>query len=108
MRASVLENIRQMLQSTDETDRLAVVTVVVVPIHVAVIEVQVERVVRVARVGRRRPIVAVVSNIVDIRAVAVARGGQKDRTGVGDLFATDGGRDLCEPPAAYEFNRLYV
>ena len=71
----------KLLQSTDETDRPAAVTVEVVPIHEAVIEVQVERVVRVARAGRRRPIAAVASNIVDSRAGAVARGGQKDRTG---------------------------
>ena len=67
-----------MLQPTDKADRLTVVAVVVVVgVDVVRVEVQVPRVVR--AVGRRRPIVAVVANIVDIRTVAVTGSGKEHR-----------------------------
>ena len=52
---------------------LAVVAVVVVPIHVARVEVQVVGVVRVVRVERPRPIVAPRTSIVERRVVAIPR-----------------------------------
>ena len=61
----------------DRADRLTVVAIVVVPVHVVRIEVEVPRVVRVVLVERRRPIVAVVADIVEIRVVAIARSGKK-------------------------------
>ena len=59
-------------------DRLTVVTVVVVPIYVARVEVQVVRVVRVAGVERTGPVVAVGANVVEVRVVAVPRCGKKE------------------------------
>ena len=61
----------------NRADRLTVVAIVVVPVHVVRIEVEVPRVVRVVLVERRRPIVAVVADIVKIRVVAIARSGKK-------------------------------
>ena len=61
----------------NRTDGLTVVAIVVVPVHVVRIEVEVPRVVRVVLVERRRPIVAVVADIVEIRVVAIARSGKK-------------------------------
>lgn len=57
-----------------------VAVVVVVPVGVLLIEVQVASVVLVLLVERRRPIVAVVAHIVDIRTVAVSSGREKDNT----------------------------
>ena len=54
------------------TDRLPVVAVVVVPVEVARIEVEVPRVVRIVRIWRRRPAVAVRAGVVEVRVVAVA------------------------------------
>ena len=73
-----------------------VVAVVVVRVRVFRIEVEVTRVVRVRLVERRRPVVAVRGLVVEVRAVAVACGGQEN--GV-HLFAaaaccTDGRRSL--------------
>ena len=61
----------------NRADGLTVVAIVVVPVHVVRIEVEVPRVVRVVLVERRRPIVAVVAGIVEIRVVAIARSGKK-------------------------------
>jgi len=58
---------------------LPVVAVVVVPIHVARIEVEVVRVVRVARVERRGPVVAVRAGIVEVAIVAIASGREEDK-----------------------------
>ena len=60
-----------------------IVTVVVVPVHIAGIEVHVPRVVRGVRVERTRPIVAVAACIVERTVVAVARGGERKRLGAG-------------------------
>lgn len=57
----------------NRTDALTVVAVVVVRIDVSIVEVQVPRVVRVVRIERRRPVVAVRTLIVETRFVAVAR-----------------------------------
>ena len=57
----------------NRTNALTVVAVVVVRIDVSIVEVQVPRVVRVVRVERRRPVVAVRTLIVETRFVAVAR-----------------------------------
>lgn len=57
----------------NRSDRVAVVAVVVVRIDVSIVEVQVPRVVRVVRIERRRPVVAVRTLIVETRFVAVAR-----------------------------------
>ena len=62
------------------TNRKPIVTVVVVPVDVLLVEVQVASVVLVLLVERRRPVVAVVALIVDIRTVAVASGREKDNT----------------------------
>ena len=56
------------------TDRLPVVAVVVVPVEVARIEVEVPRVVRIVRIRRRGPVVAVRAGVVEVRVVAVAGG----------------------------------
>ena len=52
------------------------VVAVVVRVHVVRIEVHVVRVVRVVRIERRRPVVAVGTDVVQVVVVAVARGGQ--------------------------------
>ena len=52
---------------------MTVVTVAVVPVDIVRIEVHVPRVVRVVRIERRRPIVAVGAGIVKIVVVAIAR-----------------------------------
>ena len=58
-------------------DALPVVAVVVVPVHVARVEVQVVGVVRVVRIERTRPIVAVGACVVERRVVAPARSGEE-------------------------------
>ena len=58
------------------TDGLSVVTVVVVPVHIAGIEVHVPRVVRIVRIERTRPVVAVRTSIVEVTIVHVTRSGQ--------------------------------
>lgn len=55
---------------------MPVVTVVVVRVHVVRIEIEIVRVVRVVRIERRRPAVAVGTVIVQVVVVAIARGGQ--------------------------------
>lgn len=62
----------------DQANRLTVVAVVVVHVRFVRVEVQIVRVVLVVRSGR--PIVAVVTDIVHFRAVAVARSRQEDNT----------------------------
>lgn len=52
---------------------MTVVAVVVVPIPIARIEVEVVRVVRVVRIERGRPVVAVGAGIVELAIPAVAR-----------------------------------
>ena len=56
----------------NRTDRLPVVTVVVVPNHIAWIEVQVVSVATIARIKRTRPVVTVTARIVKIAIVAIA------------------------------------
>ena len=58
------------------TDGLSVVTVVVVPVHIAGIEVHVPRVVRIVRIERT--------------VVAVARSGERKRLGAGRRFCVSG------------------
>ena len=58
--------------------RVTVVAVVVVHVGVARIEVEVPRVVRVVRVERTRPVVAVAACVVETAIVAVARSGQEE------------------------------
>lgn len=60
----------------NRADRLTVVAVVVVPVHAVRIKIDVPRVVRVVCVERRRPIVAVVADIVEVRVVAIPRCGE--------------------------------
>lgn len=69
---------------------LSVVTVVVVPVHIAGIEVHVVRVVRVVRVERTRPVVAVAACVVERTVVAVARSGERKRLGAGRRFCVSG------------------
>ena len=57
---------------------MTVVAVVVVHVGVARIEVEVPRVVRVVRVERTRPIVAVAAHIVELIVPAVAGSGQEE------------------------------
>ena len=59
------------------TDREPVVAVVVVPVDIAGIEVHVPRVVRIIRIERGRPVVAVGTHIVQRGVVPVACGGKK-------------------------------
>lgn len=54
---------------------MTVVAIVVVPVHIAIVEVQVISVVAVALVERTRPIVAVRALIVDTRTVAITGSG---------------------------------
>ena len=54
------------------TNTKPIVPIVVVPVHVAGIEVHVPRVVRVVRVERTRPVVAVAACVVERTVVAVA------------------------------------
>ena len=56
---------------------MPVVTVVVVPVHIVGIEVDVPRVVRIVRIERRRPVVAVGTDIVEIGIVPVTCGGKE-------------------------------
>ena len=56
--------------------RLSVVAIVVVPVHIARIEVHVVGVVRITRIERTRPVVAVRTNIVERSAIHVTRCGQ--------------------------------
>ena len=58
--------------------RKAVVAVVVVHVGVARIEVEVPRVVRVVRVERTRPVVAVRASVVELTVPTVARSGQEE------------------------------
>ena len=60
----------------DWADRLSVVAIVVVPIHVVRIEVHVVGVVRIVRIERTRPVVAVRTSIVEVTIVHVTRSGQ--------------------------------
>ena len=69
-----------MLRHAHSTDALTVVAVVVVPVHVARIEVKVVGVVGVVSIQRARPIVAVRTRVVERASVAVARGGQADNS----------------------------
>lgn len=62
----------------DCSDRLTVVAVVVVHVGVARIEVEVPRVVRVVRVERTRPVVAVAASVVKLIVPAVASSGQEE------------------------------
>lgn len=55
---------------------MPVVAVVVVRVHVVRIEVEVVRVVRVVCIERRRPIVAVGTDVVGVVVVAITRGEQ--------------------------------
>ena len=83
-----------MLQELpDEANRVAVVPIVVVHVHVARIEVHVVRVVLVVLVGSTRPVVAVRADIVHVRTVAVACGREEDsaRTASAACFLCDGG-----------------
>ena len=69
-----------MLGRANGTNGLPVVAVVVVHVAIARIEVEVPRVVRVVRVERTRPVVAVGPGIVELTVVAVAGSGQEDTT----------------------------
>ena len=62
---------------THGAHRVAVVAVVVVPVRIPGVEVQVVRVVRVALVERRRPIVTVRARVVEVRIVAPPSGGKE-------------------------------
>ena len=64
---------------SDGAHRVTVVPVVVVPVGVARIEVEVVRVVRVAAIERRRPIVAPRTGIVEVAIPTVARSGKEER-----------------------------
>ena len=55
---------------------MSVVPIVVVPVHVARIEVHVVGVVRITRIERTRPVVAVRTSIVETTIVHVTRSGQ--------------------------------
>ena len=77
---------RVLLLRADRADRLTVAANAVVPAHIARIEVEVPRVVRVVLAERRRPIVAVVADIVEKRVEAIARSGKKN--GVAVRFAS--------------------
>ena len=113
-----------MLQELpDEANRVAVVPIVVVHVHVARIEVHVVRVVLVVLVGSTRPVVAVRAGIVHVRTVAVACGGEEDsaRAASAARFLCGGGNlrvyeptamsvlscRLCGRPAACGFSLLY-
>ena len=74
---------RVLLLRANRTDRLTVVAIVVVPVHAVRTEVEVPRVVRVVLAERRRPTVAVVADIVEIRTVAIARSGKKNGVAIG-------------------------
>jgi len=60
-------------------DRLTVVAVVVVRVVIAGIEVEVPGVVRIVRIERTGPIVAVTAHIVEVRIVTIT-GGRKETT----------------------------
>ena len=63
---------------THGAHRVTVVAVVVVPVRIPGVEVQVVRVVRVALVERRRPVVAVRARVVELTIPAVACGGKEE------------------------------
>ena len=69
------------LRQPNKAQRVAVVAVVVVRwVDVVRIEVQVVGVVRIVGVRRRRPIIAVVATVVDVRAIAIACSRQTNQT----------------------------
>lgn len=72
---------------------MTVVAVVVVPVGVARIEVEVVGVVRVVRVLRGRPIVAVATSVVEVAVPAIARSGQLTPSLRWQSADTDGGRN---------------
>ena len=84
--------------------RKAVVAVVVVHVGVARIEVEVPRVVRVVRVERTRPVVAVRASVVELTVPTVARSGQEEtpfKECVSGLFVFGAeGMPLCKPTAS--------
>ena len=77
---------------------MPVVTVVVVPVNIVGIEVDVPRVVRIVRIERRGPVVAVGTGIVEIRVVPVTGSG-KERLSADHL--TGGG----VPPLTFSEDR---
>lgn len=68
--------VRQVLTGTHRTYRKPVIAVVVVHVLVVRVEVEVPRVVRIVRIQHTRPVVAVLTRVVETRTVAVASGGQ--------------------------------
>lgn len=68
---------KEKASAVDGTNVLTVVTVVVVRVGIARIEVEVATVSGIARIKRRRPVVAVRALIVERSAIPVARGGQE-------------------------------
>lgn len=72
--------LKEKASAVDGTNALTVVTVVVVRVGIARIEVEVATVSGIARIKRRRPVVAVRALIVERSAIPVARGGQKRPT----------------------------
>lgn len=76
---------RVLLLRANRADGLTAAAIVAEPVHAARIEAEAPRDVRDALVERRRPIVAVVADTAEIRAVAIARSGKKN--GVAVRFA---------------------
>ena len=81
----ILYRIRSLMALVcDGANGVTVVTVVVVPVPVATVEVEVVGVVAVVLVQRAGPVVAVRATVVQLRAVAVARSGERAVTAIRD------------------------
>ena len=95
---------RQVLTRTHGSDRLSIVAVVVVHVVIVRIEVEFPRVVRVVRVERTRPVVAVRASVVELTVPTVARSGQEETPSkecVSGLFVFGAeGMPLCKPIAS--------
>ena len=71
---------QRLVSAGNGANALTVVAVVVVPVGVARVEVEVVGVVRVVWVLRRRPVVAVLTSVVEVAVPAVASSGHSCQT----------------------------
>ena len=71
---------RLLSNNKHRTDRIAVVTVVVVSVEVTIFKIQVPSVVRIVRIERARPIVAVVACVAQSAIFAIASSRKEENT----------------------------
>ena len=74
---------RVLMLRANRADGTTAGAIAAAPVHVARIEAEAPRAARVALVERRRPKVAAAADIVEIRAVAIARSGKKNGVAIG-------------------------